>query len=892
MPTDSPDDRSLAERVRDRFGPGADPRVSLEGGPDASAGPDEAIDPALLEALQARGPSSTRYALKGKVAEGGMGVILRVFDRDLRRHLAMKVMLEDRTKTLSRLPRFLEEAQVTGQLDHPGIVPVHELGLDASGRVFFTMKLVKGETLRAVFDRVAAGEEGWSVTRGVSILQRVCEAMAFAHEKGVIHRDLKPPNVMVGRHGEVYVMDWGLARVLGQTDRKDLRLRPEQTASVVRTERRESAGASPDSPLLTEDGDVVGTPAYMPPEQARGEIERLGPASDVYAVGAMLYHLLAGRVPYVEPGTNPSPYTILAMVAHGPPAPLHSLAKAVPAELQAICERAMARRIEDRYASMVDLARDLRAYLEHRVVSAYETGAVAEMRKWVARNRGLAAAAAAAVLIALAGTGAIAWVQKERRDEVTARKAEFDQLAGVVLLADALAAEATLYPAWPEQIPAMESWLAKDAKKLLDLKPALTRTIADLEARSIPPTEVEVGTSHRRRFEKDEDRFLHDTLSSLATSIATFETAPKAGVQLRLAWARRIGDLTLHHPKARVGWEEARAALAKADGVAASTLYAEVPIDLVPQTGLVPIGMNPVTKLWEFYDLRSACDPATGDDPAALEIPAHRDDGTVEVKEGTGIVFVLIPGGSFLQGAQSADPAEPNFDPGAEPDEKPQQVALAPYFLARHELSRAQWKRMTGGGEPSVNRNGNVFLGDSIALGWTHPVESVSWNECERWLGRHGLALPTEAQWERGARGGTPTPWWTGPEASSLAGAANVLDRRAEQHVPGWGRQMGDFDDGFAGLAPVGRFRANPFGLFDVAGNLAEWCWDGYGAPYTRPRLGDGLREPAGTAYRVFRGGGFGDAASLVRSAYRVRDSPSVGYSFLGVRPARRLSTE
>jgi hypothetical protein len=154
-------------------------------------------------------------------------------------------------------------------------------------------------------------------------------------------------------------------------------------------------------------------------------------------------------------------------------------------------------------------------------------------------------------------------------------------------------------------------------------------------------------------------------LSALLSDLATFEADTVAGVRRRLSWAERIEDLTLHHPNARVTWDEARAALAKADGVVASTLYREMPIDLKPQIGLVPIGMNPVTKLWEFYDLRSACDVKAGEDPAKLEIPTHREDGSIEMKDGTGVVFVLIPGGTFVQGAQKDDPDAPNFDPAA-----------------------------------------------------------------------------------------------------------------------------------------------------------------------------------------------------------------------------------
>ncbi len=845
-------------------------------------------DPKLLDALRSRGPASSRYRLQDEVARGGMGIVLRVWDEDLRRQLAMKVML-DGEHAPAQLARFLDEAQVTGQLDHPGIVPVHELGIDAQGRVFFTMKLVKGMTLAHAFAKAAAGADGWNQTRALSVVLRVCEAMAFAHDKGVIHRDLKPANVMVGKFGETYVMDWGLARVLADPERKDIRLRPD--ASVVRTERTDPNVDTPDS-LLTMDGDLVGTPAYMPPEQAQGDLARVGPQSDVYAVGAILYHLLTGTVPYSPPGARVAPLAILAQVLHGPPAPIHTLAKDVPGELASICEKAMARALDARYASMTDLAHDLRAYLENRVVKAHATGAFAEMKKWMKRNRGFAVAAAALVLVLAAGTVLVARKNAEvqaknveitaKSAEVSARKAEFDQLSGVVLLGTALEREAELYPPWPHKIAAMQRWLAEDCARLLAMKPTLTRTLAELDARA------------ERRFDLESDvesqRFLQSTLTTLARDLDAFEARAKAGVDRRLAWARRIDELTLRHPQARVSWDEARAALVRADDVVASTLYRETPIDLKPQTGLVPIGMNPVTKLWEFYELSSACDLEAGVDPAAVTIPTHESDGSIDLDVDPGIVFVLVPGGTFLQGAQAAATDEPNFDAMAAPDEEPRAVTLRPYFLARHEMTQGQWKRITGGETPSSFQRGQTYGVDRVAIGWTHPVEQVSWSDCERCLRHAGLALPTEAQWERGARGGSTTPWWTGADPASLAASANVLDVRCEQAQPGWGRQLGDFDDGFVGLAPVGRYEPNPFGLFDVHGNVWEWCQDAYESRYGEARPSDGLRAPQDTgAGRVSRGGGFRDPATGARCALRTGNEPSIRYNALGVRPARPL---
>jgi len=388
-------------------------------GVDLGTGDDSAWE-VLIDQLRSRGPTYERYVFEDEVARGGMGVIYRVFDKDARRRLALKVMLDDSVAQGpddASLGRFLEEAQVTSQLDHPGIVPVHEIGVDGEGRTYFTMKLVKGEDLRAIFARVAdPDDEDWTQTRALNVLLRVCEALAYAHDRGVIHRDLKPGNVMVGKYGEAYVMDWGLAKVAGQEDHPRPQLRLDES-SLLTTDRKDAA-ETPDSPILTLDGAVIGTPAYMPPEQACGRVEEIGPQADVYAMGATLYHLLSGRMPYCPPGERLSARTILGLVVHGPPPSVAKLAPRAPAEVVAICEKAMSREITDRYPDMTALAADLRAFVEQRVVAAYETGAWAELRKWVLRNKGLAATGAAALVAVLALSG---WALLER---AAARKSE------------------------------------------------------------------------------------------------------------------------------------------------------------------------------------------------------------------------------------------------------------------------------------------------------------------------------------------------------------------------------------------------------------------------------------------------------------------------------------
>ncbi len=338
-------------------------------------------------------PPPSRYRQLGEIARGGMGAILRVRDEALDRELAMKVVLgEDPTEPGSPAPvgpltrRFLVEAKITARLDHPGVVPVHELGADEQGRPYFTMKLIRGgQTLAEVFRRAHGDDPEFTLPRVVQIFVRILEALAFAHQKGIIHRDLKPANVMVGDFGEVYVMDWGLAKVVGEADEPlNLPGRPEGAATG-----------------LTEAGQILGTPAYMPIEQARNEA--LDARADVYAVGAMLYEFLGGVHPFGDRGQTVTTGQILVGLVTGPPAALAGLAPRAPPEILSIVNKAMARERTDRYATAAEFARDLRSFVEGRVVRAHEAGAWAEIRKWIGRNRALAGASATALLLLVAG---------------------------------------------------------------------------------------------------------------------------------------------------------------------------------------------------------------------------------------------------------------------------------------------------------------------------------------------------------------------------------------------------------------------------------------------------------------------------------------------------------
>jgi len=852
-----------------------------------AAGAADGTPAEVLERLRSHSPERSRYTVVEELSHGGMGAVLKVWDADLRRPLAMKVQRpgsalptgpestppEDRATR-----RFLDEARVTGQLEHPGILPVHELGVH-EGRPYFTMPLVRGQTLRAVFDRVHAGDAEWTRTRALGAQLKACEAMAYAHSKGVIHRDLKPANVMVGRFGEVYVMDWGLAKVVGQPDPRTITPRRPHETAVIETGLApgpDADGGDEDEPLVTADGEVIGTPAYMSPEQASGDLDQVDSRSDIYALGAILYRLLTGRAPYTEPGRPLSRFAVLMRVIAEPPERVRSLVPDVSSELEAICEKAMSRDPERRYADAAELARDLRAYLEGRVVAAYETGSAAELRKWFQRNRGLAVALGAAAVLTLlvSGLGGTSYVQAKTNAEVRAARdearAEVLQLSDAKRLRDLRREAAELWPPEPGLLAAYGRWM-EEATALSDRLELHRATLEELRAAARPMD----GPPREWVFESTEEQWRHDTLAELVEGLERFGSSDRGlveSIEARIAFASTVAERTLDGPAASWEWSLAVTSIADPDRC---PMYGG--LGLVPQLGLYPLGRDPRSGYWEFALVQS------GDVP-------ERDPRTGELvlTDESAVVLVLLPGATATIGAQNVDPQGPNYDPQAKSAESdPHPVELEPFFVSKYELTQGQWLRTTGS-NPSYY---NGELNAELELDLRHPVEHVSRPECEETLRRLGLRLPTEAQWEYAARGGTTTPWWTGRDERSLAGAINCADWRwaNANFLPVSGTGVWKGDDGHMIHAPVGTHRANPYGLCDTLGNVQEWCSDDWqlypNQAWTPSRMADLFADKDG----VVRGGSFDRPPSDARVSSRRWLSPYNRSNAIGVRPVRVL---
>ena len=736
----------------------------------------ETVLPADLPIPGAEGPPAPegeKYSVEGPIGSGGMGEVVLVRDRDLRRQVAMKMMKPAAAAHPRNRMRFVAEAQTTSQLEHPGIPPIHDLGITADGVPYFTMKLVRGRTLREVLHDLFLGRKevrrDWSLHRLVTGLERICEAVHFAHELGVVHRDLKPENIMLGDYGEVHVVDWGIARV-------------DQTG--VDTEERVSS-AREDAGDATLDGVVKGTLPYMSPEQATPGGPSLDRRSDVYSLGCILYEMLTLQQAFEGD-------RVLERVREGtfPPVRARNPRRPVPEDLAALCERAMAKEREARPPSARALGEALRSWLD----------GTSERDRRHREAEGLAARGAEA-----------AARHREIRDRIRAAEDEADAAAGRFRPWQAVA----------EKRPLLE---ARRRAAALDVEVVLARTEAMkfLEAALV----AEEGHAGARAVLADlwRERLVDAEQGGDAREAAQALRMLERFDDGRLAGVVR-GDGSLYLGSEPAGADVVLHRLEEADGVLVPDEGR--PLGRTP-VGPLPLPMGSYLCILRKQGFREARYP--------VHVTRNRSwsGGVVmRTEEAIGGEFAFVPGGPFLLGqGRTAGRAEvADFAIQRMP------VTFADYgefldALEKEQGSESAAKRVPGtaGDGPFMARTGEgrwAPIADFVegkarerclrdhgpefhrrvpVLGVSHEDAAAYCAWKTRATGRE-WRLPTEEEREKAARGvdGRLFPWGDLEDAS----LGKCRDSRDEPAQP----------------EPAGAFPAatSIYGMVDAAGGAFEW---------------------------------------------------------------------
>lgn len=862
------------------------------------------------------------YTIRGVLGIGGMGeVFLASRTDEFEQRVAIKIIKKN-LATESVLQRFRTERRALARLEHKNIARLIDGGTTDEGLPYFVMEYVDGDPLHRF-----CADRRLGVEARLELFLQICDAVAHAHQNLVIHRDIKPGNILVDRAGSPRLLDFGIATVLD----------PDRRATQDEREAR------------------MMTPDYASPEQIKGL--QIGTATDVYSLGVVLYELLSGHHPYRASSTDATslyravletepdrPSTAVdrteeletedgtrelitpETVGRERSEPPGSLRKHLAGDLDQIVMKTLHKDPAQRYGTVEALRRDIRRYLTGHTVAARGNAPAYRLAKFLGRHRASVAIAGLLLVSLLAMLGL--YVADLREDK--ALLSELQMLADSERYRDLTERMATLWPVHPERADDMQAWL-DEADELLARLPVHEASLARLRTQGTPlphPKERELAELRatlelcERELDQFADAETEDERQHHTEALNWRETTAKAIAQLEtelerephyefdetsttwwhedltqlVAGLRRFGDDEPHgetrlniaqrHAAALAmgalstaeteGWNRAIEAIGDV-----SQCPAYGGLELASQPGLIPLGQDSESGLWEFWHTASG------------EKPERGDDGQWVIAEGTGAVFVLLPGGETLIGAQSEDEDAPHFDPQAEANEAPLYgVDLAPFLMSKYELTKSQLREITGEGRGYYPPG---LVADGKEVDWSHPAENISWNDCFELCMRMNWILPTEAQWEYAARAGTDTPWWTGRERDTLIGAVNLADRSATRGGATWAamKDWPELDDGYPVHAPVTHYRPNAFGLHSVAGNVWEWCRDHY---RRNPVLGAEERTEEGDVPRVrgqgrvVRGGGFNFIAAAARSANRGPGDPDTRVQAVGFRPAMRLS--
>ena len=785
--------------------------------------------------LEPEGKRLGEYRILEEIGRGGMGVVYLAVQAGLARKVALKVLPAHLTLDQTTVLRFQREARMAARLEHPGIVAVHGVGKDEDA-YYFAMDYVQGiplsqkikEALRlreAGADKDSTGTQFGSkkwIEEGVGRIAQVADAMQHAHEQGILHRDVKPSNIIIREDGTPVLTDFGLAREQGL-------------------------------PSMTMTGDFAGTPFYVSPEQGEGRTD-LDARTDVFSLGVTLYEVLTLHRPF----DGETPREVIHKILDMDPTDPRRFGVDLPPDLRAIIAQALEKDRGLRYSSAGEMARDLRAFLEYKPVSARRATTGRRIVRWSKRNPVVAALSGALILSLVVG-----FVLVLDRNQTLSRS-----LAETQLLLDARVVED-----YANTFLELEAWKPEHA-------PAIRRWIRDVEKISARQASYRALLESRKAAPREGDEVLIQSLERLNRSLEQMTRKQSGKLAVVHGWLESVETVEQRSLVQHAGeWKAAIADIARPDSPYRG-------LRLSPQIGLVPIGKDEHSGLWEFSHVQTG------------KIAERDPQGRIVMGEKTGLVFVLLPGGRFEMGSippgDTAKEGEPYVDSMAASWEFPlTEIELAPFFLSKYEMTQGQWLRITGE-NPSYFRPG-VPVGNAARRLWTsdlrHPVEMIHWVRATEVTKVLGLRLPSEPQWEYAARGGTTTRWWTGDAMASLRGAENLADQALAEHLNQRNRlQVAmDYDDGHARHAPVGSFRANPFGFHDMLGNLAEFTSDRLSNYKTPPRKGDGARESRPGADIVLRGAGFLWPPQEARCAYRDTLDQWSPANAVGFRPARAL---
>jgi len=693
--------------------------------------------------------SSTRYELGELLGKGANGFVHNARDQRLGRDVALKFHSKEAKLSPIELGRFAHEAQVTGQLSHPNIVPVHDLGVLPDGRPYYAMKRIGGVTLKQVFDRLKAEDPAamkeWTIPHFISVMLRVAQACAFAHDHGVVHRDVKPANIMIGSYGEVLLLDWGVARVLGTT---------EGPLEPVTTWR------SDDEADRTIVGTVAGTPAYMPPEQATGEIESIGPASDVYAIGVVIYEFIVGRRPFRASSVR----ELLDKVAEEdivPPSRRTERRHEVPPDLESVIKRCLEKDPAQRFPDGMGLAQALQGFLEgsNRRDESERLGQIGDEKSTEYRRAADAASPKEADLLQRRSSTA-PWAPPELRQQLWSEEALWRDLRRI---RDNTYDEAVS--------------LYQSALKIESNNAGARDGLASLYIRRMEEAE--------RRGELVTSRFYRGQ----ALRFDTGRLRPHIQGPFQLV-------LRSDRPSAQVRAQRVQLHRDRVLRPGDPVELGEAPLDAVP---LEPGSWLLTMSAQDGSQIRL---PVYAHRPRRLEVDVNFG-AAAQVAAG----YVFISAGSFTAGGDPMAIDAPPLEEREVPD----------FAISRHPITQAEFK---------------VFLEEegtaSGFTGWIGP-DNVSSEERPRlpalgvtryaaeayadWLSRRGGAvfrLPTNDEWEKAARG---------------------MDRRYFPWGNDWEPAFCNGPDSFAREPRPREVGSCPqdcsiYGVFDLAGGVAEWVSD------------------------------------------------------------------